>query len=118
MKKVNKKVSTITVDKKTNIADLMLINPLEDAKTGLSTTFKLITSALTLVAALAWNEAIKSIFETFGRYISGADIWGKLIYALVITFVTVVIINRIEKIQASVIKAEVKKELEKEKNKK
>jgi Flp pilus assembly pilin Flp len=118
MKKGNKKISTIEVEKKTNLADLVLISPLEDAKSGLSTTFKLIISALTLVAALAWNEAIKSIFETFGQYISGADIWGKLIYALLITFVTVIIIDRIEKIQASVIKAEVKKELAKEKNKK
>jgi Flp pilus assembly pilin Flp len=113
--KKNKKEKEL---KKSNLADFVLINPLEEARTGISTTFKLITSALTLVAALAWNEAIKSIFETFGQYISGADIWGKLVYALLITFVTVLIINRIEKIQATVVKDEVKKEIAKEKSKK
>ena len=48
----------------------------------------LITSAFGLVAALAWNETIKAavaqVFDT------GNDIWGYLIYAILVTFLAII----------------------------
>jgi ABC-type antimicrobial peptide transport system permease subunit len=49
----------------------------------------LITAAFGLVAALAWNEAIKAIFqEIFG---SAESIVPMLIYAIVVTIAAVVL---------------------------
>lgn len=89
-----------------------IINPLEDAREGVSTTFKLLTSALTLVSALAWNDAIKGIFEMFkeDQYLKQAGMWAPFIYAILVTFVTVVIINRLNKIQDNIGKKEAKEE--------
>ena len=48
----------------------------------------LITSAFGLVAALAWNETIKTgvamVFD------SGSDIWGLLIYAILVTLLAII----------------------------
>lgn len=53
----------------------------------LETTAALITAAFGLVAALAWNETIKSIIDT---YLSSDDtIWGNLVYAIVVTIIAV-----------------------------
>ena len=89
-----------------------IINPLEDAKEGVSTTFKLLTSALTLVSALAWNDAIKGIFEMLkeDQYLKQAGMWAPFIYAILVTFVTVIIINRLNKIQDNIGKKEAKEE--------
>ncbi len=47
----------------------------------------LITAALGLVAALAWNGAIRAIFEAaFG---SADDITAMLVYAVVVTIIAV-----------------------------
>ena len=49
----------------------------------------LITVAFGLVAALAWNEAIKAIFkEVFG---SGESIAPMLIYAILVTIIAVIL---------------------------
>ena len=49
----------MTKKNKTKISGAMeILNPLDDAKESVSTTVKLVVSALTLVSALAWNEAI------------------------------------------------------------
>lgn len=48
------------------------------------TSKDLLLSALALMAALAWNTAIKGIFEYLNL-----DVVGPLVYALFITFVTV-----------------------------
>jgi len=83
-------------------ADVIKINPFEDAREGLDTTLKLITSALTLVSALAWNEAIKGMFETLSRSFKEIAVLGQFGYAIMITFLTVFVINRLEKLQARV----------------
>ena len=53
----------------------------------LETFAALITAAFGLVAALAWNEAIKTgvgmIFN------SGDDIWGLVVYAIIVTILAV-----------------------------
>ena len=48
----------------------------------------LITSAFGLVAALAWNETIKTGVQRI--FDSGNDIWGLLIYAILVTFLAII----------------------------
>jgi hypothetical protein len=49
---------------------------------------ELITTALGLVAALAWNTAIQNLFDTvFGG--SGSKLAGPFVYATLITFVVI-----------------------------
>ena len=48
----------------------------------------LITSAFGLVAALAWNDAIKAIFANY--YQKGEGVQAMVIYAVVVTVVAVV----------------------------
>jgi len=53
----------------------------------LEATASLIIAAFGLVAALAWNEAIKAIInEIFGR---PDDLMGMLVYALIVTIIAV-----------------------------
>ncbi len=61
----------------------------KDFKIKVVETFAaLITSAFGLVAALAWNETIKTavanVFDT------GDDVWGYLIYAILVTFLAII----------------------------
>jgi uncharacterized membrane protein len=50
-----------------------------------------------LVASLAWNEAIKSLFDTLLPKKTSALV-GKFLYAILITFVVVLISRYLEKI--------------------
>lgn len=50
---------------------------------------KLIISALSLVAALAWNEAFQKLFSRFNPK-GTMGIYGPWIYAFVITIITVI----------------------------
>jgi uncharacterized membrane protein YidH (DUF202 family) len=60
-----------------------------ETKLQFVTTFSaLITAAFGLVAALAWNETIKAAVETF--FPPGSEIWGKLIYAIIVTILAVI----------------------------
>lgn len=78
------------------------IDPKSEARQGFETALKLIISALTLVSALAWNEAVKALFDLLqqllpskeGRY---AELIGLFIYALLVTLLTVFVINRLKK---------------------
>ena len=80
------------------------LKPLDKIKNGIKETkqeFKektitLILGGFGLVAALAWNEAIKSLFETFFQQ-GNALIW-KFVYAIVITIVVVVVSLQLKKI--------------------
>ena len=54
----------------------------------LDTFSELITTALGLVAALAWNTAIRNLFEAvFGG--SGSKLAGQFLYATLITIVVI-----------------------------
>ena len=65
-------------------------------KEYLKTIIQLATTAFGLVAALAWNEAIKSLFkEIFG---ATSNIIGLFVYAVVITVVVVTITTRLGKL--------------------
>jgi len=49
----------------------------------------LILGGFGLVAALAWNEAIKSLFETFFK--KSDELIGKFLYAIIVTIIVVVV---------------------------
>ena len=60
----------------------------------------MITTALGLVAALAWNTAIQNLFtKVFGE--AGAELIGQFVYALIITaiviFATIVVSRAAER---------------------
>ena len=82
-----------------------------ETKLQFVTTFSaLITAAFGLVAALAWNTAIQSAVSTFFK--SGNEVWGQLIYAILVTIlavIMVVFITRTAKKLSDQIKDEEKK---------
>ena len=59
-------------------------------------TITLILGGFGLVAALAWNEAIKSLFEIF--FEKSNELIGKFIYAIIVTAIVVVISMRLKKV--------------------
>lgn len=60
-----------------------------DVKNQVMTTIAtLITTAFGLIAALAWNEAIKAIIAQF--FAAGSGVTGLVIYAVLITIIAVV----------------------------
>ncbi|GAB4312607.1 MAG: hypothetical protein Kow0019_11610 [Methanobacteriaceae archaeon] len=54
----------------------------------MKTIATLITTAFGLIAALAWNEAIKAIIAQF--FTAGSGITGLVIYAVLITIIAVI----------------------------
>ena len=58
-------------------------------------TTTLIIGGFGLVAALAWNEAIKSLFDVYFKESNG--LIGKFIYALMITVIVVIVSIRLGK---------------------
>jgi F0F1-type ATP synthase assembly protein I len=71
-----------------------------EAKDTLATTTTLIISALTLVAGLAWNQVASALFGKLQEKLSGwGEIVGLVIYASLVTFVVVLIVQRLKKIQ-------------------
>ena len=59
-------------------------------------TATLINSAFALVAALAWNEAIKAILDAYVP--TGSALYSKVLYALVLTVIVVLVSMRLTKI--------------------
>jgi len=58
----------------------------------------LMTGAMGLVAALAWNDAIRKLFERiFGTHGSG-DITAMFVYAIIVTTTVVIITYRLTRI--------------------
>ncbi len=76
------------------------VKPLEEIKKTkrefTEKTITLILGGFGLVAALAWNEAIKSLFETF--FEKSNELIGKFIYAITITIIVVIVSMRLKKI--------------------
>ncbi len=56
----------------------------------LATVISLATTALGVVAALAWNTALTKAFERFGSF--SAQLTAYFVYAVVVTFVAVIVI--------------------------
>ena len=59
-------------------------------------TITLILGGFGLVAALAWNEAIKTLFETF--FPKKSELIGKFLYAIIITVIVVLVSLQLRKI--------------------
>jgi uncharacterized membrane protein len=59
-------------------------------------TITLILGGFGLVAALAWNEAIRSLFETVFK--TRGTIISKFIYAIIVTLMLVIISLQLQKI--------------------
>ena len=55
----------------------------------LETTASLITAGFGIVAALAWNEAIKELITRYIPKDEGSDIIGLFVYAVIVTIVVV-----------------------------
>lgn len=60
-------------------------------------TLTLINGALALVAALAWNEAVKSLIDKV--FPEGSDVISKFIYALGITTFIVIFTRYLKKLE-------------------
>lgn len=76
----------------------------------LKTMVKMVSAAFALVAALAWNTAISEIIKKYLRPGSGLFSW--LIYALVVTFIAVIVGFYLSRISSKIKETE---ELEKQK---
>ncbi len=59
------------------------------------------SSGFGVVAALAWNEAIQSFVKDYiAQYFPSGAIWGKFIYALIVTILAVGITYYLSRIAA------------------
>lgn len=70
----------------------------------LETTLQLATVAFGLVAALAWNDAIQTLFATvFGE---AGDVTAKFLYAALVTVVVVFVTIRLGRLKERVAPAD------------
>jgi predicted PurR-regulated permease PerM len=86
----------------------ILTNPLVETRQTVSKTLEFITTALTLVAALAWNEAIKGLITNVVQPVVNsissqalgnlAAVLTPFIYALIVTVLVMFMLNRLKKI--------------------
>ena len=67
---------------------------------GLKNNFKkqvptIIVGSLTLIATLAWNEAIKSLIDKYvpPEYKDSQNAWYKVFYAFILTTIIVIVIG-------------------------
>jgi hypothetical protein len=59
----------------------------------------LMTAAFGLVAALAWNEAIQTLVTKYLSFTAGGEVISKFTYALVITFLLVLITAQLARVR-------------------
>ncbi|MFM6853310.1 MAG: DUF5654 family protein [Sphingopyxis sp.] len=70
-----------------------------NAKASLQTMIALASASLGLVAALAWNEAIKSTLVLLGL---GDSLAGKYAYAIMATVLAIVVLAVLNRISARI----------------
>ncbi|MCL5667365.1 MAG: DUF5654 family protein [Patescibacteria group bacterium] len=71
-------------------------NVKEANKEILSQSISLISSAFILVAALAWNEAIKDLISQY--FHSGSGLVSRFVYAIVVTIIAAIVASRLNRI--------------------
>ena len=69
-------------------------NYINNHSQNLVDTWKQLYTALILIVALAWNEAIKSVFDVYPKLKK----YGPWIYAVCVTIIVFIIIDVVEKI--------------------
>lgn len=62
----------------------------------ISQSFGLISSALVLVAALAWNDLVKDLITTYLQ--TGGGLISRFIYALLVTVIAAVVATKLAKL--------------------
>lgn len=62
----------------------------------LSQSLGMISSAFVLVAALAWNDAIRELISTYFK--AGGGLISRIIYALLVTIVAVTVATRLNRL--------------------
>lgn len=60
-----------------------------------------VATALTIVAGMAWNDAVKSAIETYVKKDEGT--MGKFIYAIIITVLGIIIIYMMKTLHSKVV---------------
>ena len=70
-------------------------NVREGAKEVRTKTFTYVSTALGLVAGLAWNDAIKALIDLLFPFSKNA-LAAKFLYAILITLVVVLLIQKLE----------------------
>jgi len=100
--KLERRMEKKLAKKRINIKEFF--DPVSEAREAATTTLKLMTTALTLVAGLAWNEVIKKVSEIYiAKWFAGAgEVVGLLIYAVVLTVIVVLVVNRLKKISGRI----------------
>ncbi|MBN1915859.1 hypothetical protein JW796_02570 [Candidatus Dojkabacteria bacterium] len=90
--------------KKQTAAAKQPFDAVAEAKETATTTLKLIISSLTLVAGLAWNQVIKKFAEVYiaSWFKDFGELVGLLIYAIVLTVVTVLVIGRLRVVDSRI----------------
>lgn len=84
-----------TVQKKNNHVVTRPLTGLFDLKGFLQTMITLASASLGLVAALAWNDAIKAAMtDIFGEHKSTAGLFGYAVVATALAVATVVLLGR------------------------
>jgi uncharacterized membrane protein YccC len=59
-----------------------------------------LSGAFGLIAALAWNDAVKSLLDYLYPASKGGDIWPKFLYAIIVTLIVSVAVYILTKIFA------------------
>jgi Flp pilus assembly pilin Flp len=73
---------------------------LAEVKSTFTSSTSFMISALSLVAGLAWNDVAKALFSKLKEKLSGwGETVGLLLYAALVTFIAVIMINRLKKVQ-------------------
>ncbi len=73
------------------------VKVIETQKEVYMQTLTLLGGAFALVAALAWNEAVKALIEKF--FPAGSDVFSKFLYAVVITVLVVLVTRYIKQLE-------------------
>jgi len=68
----------------------------DHAKVAISQTLGFISSAFVLIAALAWNDAIRGLITMYFKENSG--LVSQFLYAVIVTLIAVIVTTRLSKL--------------------